>query len=61
MTNPTKDIARITAMTAALHIGIDLAHEPDRTAYWPLPRKAKAPNPKKRAKIKAARKQRNAQ
>jgi len=49
--------SRFSALTAAI-IGMDFALSPDTTAYWP--RKPKpAPNPKKRAKVKAARKQRN--
>ena len=39
-------------------IGVDLASQPDRTAYWP--HQPKSPDPKKRAKVKAARKQRKA-
>lgn len=50
---------QIANITALLHIGIDLAQVPDRTAYWPS-KKPFAAKPDKRAKIKAARKQRNA-
>lgn len=50
----------IAAAAAAMSIGIDLAREPDRMAYWQPPRKPKVPDPNKRAKVKAARKQRNA-
>ena len=53
------DIARIAALTAALHVGIDIALEPDRAGYWKPPAPSKKPDPKKRAKVKAARKQRN--
>ena len=54
------DIVRIAALTMALHVGIDLSHEPaDRTGYWEPPAPPKKPVRKDRAKIKAARKQRN--
>lgn len=48
----------IAHMTALVHIGIDMATGPDQTAYWPR-RKPEPPSTKKRAKVKAARKQRN--
>ena len=54
-------IEKSALMVAGALIGIDLAREPDRTAYWSPPRKPKAPDPKKRAKVKAARKQRRKQ
>lgn len=46
------------AVLSAL-IGTDIARGPDTTAYWSPPKPAKTPDPKKRAKVKAARKQRN--
>jgi hypothetical protein len=49
------------APLAAAIIGMDFAREPDRTAYWSPSRKPKTPDPKKRAKVKAARKQRRKQ
>lgn len=55
-----KSLYSITVAAAAMSIGIDLARKPDRTVYWQPPRKPKVPDPKKRAKVKAARKQRNA-
>ena len=52
-------IRRFTAIGALL-IGMDIAIGPDRTTYWKPPSPPKKPDPKKRAKVKAARKQRNA-
>lgn len=51
-------MSRIAALTAALHVGIDLASGPDQTVRWQSPQ-PKKPDAKKRAKVKAARKQRN--
>jgi len=48
--------ASLSAMAATI-IGWDLGHN-DTTIHWPSKPKV-APNPKKRAKVKAARKQRN--
>ena len=48
--------ASLAAMAATI-IGLDLGVN-DTTAYWPAKPKA-IPNPKKRAKVKAARKQRH--
>jgi hypothetical protein len=45
-------------MITPIVLGIDLASSPDETAYWHPPRVDSTPNPKKRAKVKAARKQR---
>jgi hypothetical protein len=47
------------AALGALVVGMDVARGPDRTAYWSPPHIPKVPSTKKRAKIKAARKQRN--
>jgi hypothetical protein len=55
---PRRFARELEYITALLHIGIDQARRPDRTGYWPRPTKP-APNPAKRAKVKAARKQRN--
>ncbi len=52
-------IAKVALMAAYQIIGIDLSSEPDRTAYWPSPSKPQKQKTDKRAKIKAARKQRN--
>lgn len=46
----------LSAMAATI-IGWDLGHN-DTTIHWPVKQK-ETPNPKKRAKVKAARKQRN--
>lgn len=53
-------INKAALMVTGALIGIDFAREPDRTAYWSPPRKPKIPDHKKRAKVKAARKQRRA-
>lgn len=49
---------KVVLAASAMIIGMDFAREPDFTAYY-RPSPAKAPDPKKRAKIKAARKQKH--
>ena len=51
-------IEKAALMVAGALIGMDLADRPSRTGYYP--RQPKTPDPKKRAKVKAARKQRKA-
>jgi hypothetical protein len=53
------DIAKIALLAVTQIIGVDLVSGPDRIPYWSQPRPPKTPDPKKRAKTKAARKQRN--
>jgi hypothetical protein len=47
---------RANGVTPEMIVGVDTASGPDQTAQWP--QQPKAPDAKKRAKIKAARKQR---
>ena len=47
------------ASLGAMIVGMVKARGPDRTAYWPSPSKPQKQKTDKRAKIKAARKQRN--
>ena len=53
---PHRRLLKMAFMAASF--GVDRASQPDRTAYWP--NQPKTPDPKKRAKVKAARKQRKA-
>ncbi len=52
------EMRKVVLAASAMIIGMDFAREPDFTAYY-RPSPAKAPDPKKRAKIKAARKQKH--
>ena len=47
------------AALGAMIVGMVKARGPDRTAYWSSPREPQKKKVDKRAKIKAARKQRN--
>ena len=52
-------LMRRFAALGAMIVGMDMAGGPDSTVYWSSPRKTQKPKVDKRAKIKAARKQRN--
>ena len=52
-------LMRRFAALCAMIVGMDLSIGPDRTAYGSSPRKPQKQKVDKRAKIKAARKQRN--
>lgn len=62
MTRGPISLAFAAAMMAnagrAKFLGVDLASGPDETAYWPRKPAPSGPTPK-RAKVKAARKQRS--
>jgi len=62
------DTRKVLKLAAALSMGanaapqiinFDLSSGPDRTVYWGPSKKMTAPDHKKRAKVKAARKQRH--
>ena len=57
MTRKVGDVLAIATTISAMQIGIDLSIGPHRYGYWQPPKAAKVPDPKKRAKVKAARKQ----
>ena len=68
MTSTRKMLAAASATMAIAHllrthpmpsVRIGFVDDFDRTAYWPTDKKPKPTKPDKRAKIKAARKQRN--
>jgi hypothetical protein len=68
MTSTRKMLAAASATMALAHllrthptptVRVDFADAPDRTAYWPTDNKPKPTKPDTRAKVKAARKQRN--
>ena len=50
-------ISKTALLSIAMAVGVDIAQGPSHTVLWPS--KSKDPDPKKRAKVKEARKQRN--